>query len=173
MGKNWPRKDERELLEIEEFIQTYGRLTSGRHFEIINKSERPDYIVKDTSTGNIFGVELTSVYMDRRSVPDKHIPTDEEPVDIPSDHQELDDYLDRLADAVKVKIAKAREGYDTSRPLILSVYVNEYIALHIRERHLKEMVKRYPGVFDDMSPFLEVVFWPPFVDYGVFHVHPN
>ncbi len=173
MSKNWPRKAERELSEIEGFIQAYGRLTSGRQFEIVDESEKPDYIVKDTSTGKIFGVELTSVYMDDRSVPDEHIPTHEGMVDIPYDHQKLDDYLDRLADSVRVKIAKARKGYDTRRPLILSVYVNEYISIYIRERHLKEMVNRHPGVFDDMSPFLEVVFWPPFGDDGVFHVHPN
>ena len=91
MSKNWPRKAERELSEIEGFIQAYGRLTSGRHFEIVDESEKPDYIVKDTSTGKIFGVELTSVYMDDRSVPDEHIPTHEGMVDIPYDHQKQKD----------------------------------------------------------------------------------
>ena len=173
MSKNWPKKDERESFEIEEFLQAYGRLPSGRHFEIVDESEKPDRIVKDTSTGKIFGVELTSVYMDDRSVPDEHIPTHEGMVDIPYDHQQLNDYLDRLADSVRDKIAKARKGYDTSRPLILSVYVNEYISIYISERHLKEMVNRHPEIFDDMSPFLEVVFWPPFGDDGVFHLRPD
>ena len=174
MSKDWPTsKAERESLEIKGFIQAYGRLPSGRHFEVVDKSEKPDYIVRDISSGEIFGIELTSVYKDDRSVPDEHIPSHEGMVDIPYDQKELDDYLDRLADSVRDKIVKARNGYDISNPLILSVYVNEYISIFIRERDLKEMVNRHPGVFDDISPFLEVVFWPPFGDGSVFHIPPS
>lgn len=172
MSKNWPKKAERELFEIEEFIQAYDRLPSGRHFEIMDKAENPDYIVKDTSTDEIFGIELTSVYTNDRSVPDEHIPTHEGMMEIPDNHQQFNDYLDRLADSVRDKIVKARKGYDTSVPLILSIYVNEYISIFIREEHLQEMVNRHPEIFDDMSPFLEVVFWS-LPNNSVFSVRPN
>ena len=172
MNKNWPDKDERESFEIEEFIRAYGQLPSSRYFKVVKKSEKPDYIVKDTSTGDIFGIELTSVYTDDHSVPDEHIPTHEGMVDIPYDPQELNNYLERLVNSVRGKIAKSRNGYDTSKPLILSVYVNEYISIYIREKHLKEMVNRYPEVFDDMAPFSEVVFWP-LPNNSAFSIHPN
>jgi hypothetical protein len=138
----------------------------------VDKAENPDYIVKDTSTDEVFGIEITSVYMNERSVPDEHIPTHEGVVEIAYNHQQLIDYLDLLVDSVRDKIAKARRSYDTSVPLILSIYVNEYISIYIRERHLQEMVNRYPEVFDDMSPFSEIVFWS-LPNNSVFSVRPN
>jgi hypothetical protein len=66
---NWPNKGEREKYEIEKFIESY----KPRNFEIIKKDECPDYIVRDIKTGELFGVELTSVYLTDRSVPDEHI----------------------------------------------------------------------------------------------------
>jgi len=43
---------------------------------IENKQECPDYILIDFSSGNRIGIELSSVYIDNRSIPDKHIKSD-------------------------------------------------------------------------------------------------
>jgi hypothetical protein len=50
-----------------------GRLPKGRFFLVHSKQEKPDYFLKDSMTGEIFGVELTSVYLHDRSVPDGHM----------------------------------------------------------------------------------------------------
>lgn len=159
MSNSWPNKTDREQYEIKGFFQTYQQAHPDRHFEIVTKSEKPDYIVKDVNTGEIFGVELTSVYMNNRSVPDEHIPA-QVGEKIEYNLKQINDYLVCLVNAVKEKISKAHKHYDTSMPLILSVYVNEYISIYITERHLQKMVRDHPEVFDKMSPFLEIVFWP-------------
>ncbi|MCK4819880.1 hypothetical protein KA005_29210 [bacterium] len=172
MSKNWPNKAEREEFEVAGFIKAYGRLHSARQLEVVSKSEKPDYILKDLYTGQTFGVELTSAYLNDRSVPEEHIPSHDGLVEIPYDPDQLKEYLGRLIDSVRSKISKAKKSYDTSVPLVLSVYVNEYISIYVRERHLEKMVKDNPDVFDRMSPFSEIVFWPLAND-SVFSVCPE
>ncbi|MGH6635386.1 MAG: hypothetical protein ACRED0_04380 [Gammaproteobacteria bacterium] len=53
----WPNKSEREDFEIKGFIEAYARLLDTGKFEIVNKGETSDYIVKDIKTGEQFGVE--------------------------------------------------------------------------------------------------------------------
>ena len=131
MEVDWPNKPTRETWEIEQFMDCYRRLPSRRDFEIVSKGDRPDYTVRDKCTGEMFGVELTSVYIDNRSVPDDHKVEHEEDVEITYDRGQLELYLSRLVEAVSTKVTKARSKYDTSNPLILSVYVNEYISIYI------------------------------------------
>lgn len=119
----------------------------------------PDYVVRDIETGEEYGVELTSVYLDDRSVPDHHILQQHGPVRIPDDGAELERYLDRLVDAVATKINKARKGYRQDRPLILSVFINEYISIWLDCVELDRFVNRHDSFFDGMTPFQEVVFW--------------
>ena len=172
MTSTWPNKNSREQFEINEFIVAYEKLEHGRTFEIISKREGPDYFVKDIKSEEIFGIELTSVYSDDRSVPDVH----KKPVngieEIPFDHSDLKEYQERLIETIIKKVSKARECYDTTYPLILSIYVNEYISIYIRERHLQELTKRHEKVFDDMAPFSEVVLWSLPND-EVFSVRPG
>ncbi|MCK5642031.1 MAG: hypothetical protein KAJ19_14600, partial [Gammaproteobacteria bacterium] len=131
MTSTWPNKNLREQFEINEFIVAYEKLDHGRTFEVISKREGPDYFVKDIKSGEIFGIELTSVYSDDRSVPDVH----KKPVngieEIPFDHSDLKEYQERLIETIIKKVSKARECYDTTYPLILSIYVNEYISIYI------------------------------------------
>lgn len=158
----WPDTPGREIWEIEQFIDYYRRFPSGRDFEIVSKSDKPDYIVKDIRTGERFGVELTSVYIDDRSVPDEHIPDGEDAKgfeEIRFDTKKLQQYILRLVEAVETKVEKAQTGYDTSAPLILSVYVNEYISIYLRRHHLEQMVRENSEVFDHISAFVEIVFW--------------
>lgn len=158
----WPDKQSREQFEITEFVEAYARLPGSPHLAIVGRGERPDFIVAETATGREFGVELTSVYIDDRSVPDAHM-VDGEPADelvpIPFDKTELERYQGRLLSAIQDKTRKARSGYDTTRPLILAIYVNEYIGIYLGKSELDDFVRRHEPIFDAMAPFVEVVFW--------------
>jgi len=168
----WPNKEEREHFEINEFIEAYARLPEARQFEVVSKGESPDYIVKASDTGEEYGVELTSVYLNNRSVPDEHMPDHEGVVDIPYDEEKIEQYIKRLVAAIIEKVCKARKGYDPSCPLILAIYVNEYIAIYLNKRELEAFVHRYEGLFDAMIPFTEIVFWN-LGNGGVFQVKPS
>ncbi len=168
----WPNKNDREDFEINGFINACAMVPEARQFKLISKGERPDYIVEESITGGKYGIELTSIYLDDRSVPDIHKPDLEGAVDIFFDKCQIHQYTERLIAAVMDKICKARNGYDTSRPLILSIYVNEYIAIYLKKSDLETFVSRYESVFDAMAPFTEIVFWNLGND-GVFQVKPK
>ncbi len=102
---------------------------------------------------------MTSVYLDDRSVPNVHMKDIENLTDIPYDKEAMEQYMKRIIGAVMEKVSKARKGYDSRRPLILSIYVNEYISIHFGKEELDAFVRRYEGVFDSVYPFSEVVFW--------------
>lgn len=156
---SWPNRELREGLEITDFIAAYSGLPGSVRLEVVRKGEMPDYVVRDVQTGQEYGVELTSVYLDDRSVPDAHMRNEPDPVWIPDDEAQLEKYRTRLVGAIIDKICKARKGYDRSRPLILSVYVNEYISIYMRASEVQAFVRRYDGVFEGMAPFSRVVFW--------------
>ncbi|MHB8423786.1 MAG: hypothetical protein ACYDB9_01330 [Gammaproteobacteria bacterium] len=168
----WPNKTERENFEIAGFIEAYARLPESRQFEVVSKGETPDYLVKDKKSGQKYGVELTAVYQNDWSVPDVHIKGEKGVVDIPYDKDEIERYTKRLVAAVIEKICKARKGYDSSHPLILAIYVNEYIAIYLGKSKFEEIVHRYEGLFDSVEPFTEVVFWN-LGNGGIFRVRPN
>lgn len=154
----WLSKNEREDFEIQGFIDAYSKLPHGRTFTIECVRDKPDRIVKDTKSNERFGVELTSVYLDDRSVPDKHMKRNSDT--IPFNSGEIEAYEKRIIAAVKDKVHKAKKGYDTSFPIILSVYVNEYISIHMGEKYWRSFAKRNDLQFDSIAPFAEVVFWP-------------
>ncbi len=168
----WPNKESREKLEIVKFIAAYKILPHGRSLQIVSKSEKPDFIVRDLNNKWHAGIELTAVYLSDRSVPDKHMnPTDEQS-DITFNLDELNKYKQRLIKAVRNKIKKAQAGYDTNCPLILSIYVNEYCSIYLKERDLEHLAKNNPDVFDNMNPFIEIVFCN-LPNGGVFSVRPD
>ncbi len=154
----WPSKPESEAFQIEKFIECYSRLPEGLQFEIVSKTESPDYVVRDKGARE-FGVELTSVYLDDRSVPDHHMKETNGLEEIACDSQAIQQYESRMIGAIIDKVCKARKGYELGKPLILAIYVNEYISIYLNEEELEEMVQRYQGVFDSMHPFCEIVFW--------------
>jgi len=154
----WPTKKDREDYEINGFIDSYKRLKHGRDFIVFDESEKPDRIVEDKTSGEIFGIELTSEYLDDRSVPDRHMRDDLE--NIVENHENLDAYEKRILNRVTEKVLKARKGYDTTYPLILSVYVNEYESLSMDEDYWRAFAKKHDQLFDTIDPFVEVVFWP-------------
>lgn len=164
----WPSTSESEAFEIERFVKAYRRLPERVKFKIVSKTESPDYLVEDQD-GREFGVELTTVYMDDRSVPDHHMQETNGLVEIPYDPQACELYEKRMIGKIIDKICKARKGYDLWNPLILAIYMNEYISIYLNESELEEFVDRYSGVFDSMDPFREIVFWN-LCNGGVFRV---
>jgi len=171
MEFNWPDKDSREILEINGFIEAYNRLPHGRQFVIESKGDKPDYILRD-DLGIKVGVELTSVYLNDRSVPDEHIPAKEAMVSICDDKNLLEIYLKRIVEAIEGKIKKARKGYTQNISIILSVYINEYISIYITRDELNRLVRENLGVFDAMSPLSEIVLWN-LPNNDVFSIRPD
>jgi hypothetical protein len=175
--RTWPTRAEREYYEICGFIEHYARLPQQqRVFELVERREKPDYFVRDVGTGERFGVELTSVYLNDRSVPDEHLapkPAHLFSAGIPYIEAELEQYKRRLLAAIADKVTKARAGYDLSYPLILSIYVNEYRAIFLDELgEWQQLVDDNEAFFDSCHPFSEIVFWSLPND-GVFLVRPE
>jgi hypothetical protein len=158
ISMNWPSKKDREISEIEGFIDSYKKLKHGKNFIVVEEREKPDRIVQDKNTGEKFGIELTSEYLDDRSVPDRHMKNDW--AYTPYNPQSIAAYEKRILKKVKDKVFKAREGYDVRYPLILSVYVNEYESQLMGEEYWRSFAKRHDKFFGSIDPFIEVVFWP-------------
>jgi len=154
----WPSNKESEDFEINGFIKEYKRLPHGRSFVVEEEGENPDRILRDIDTNEKFGVELTSVYLNDRSVPDFH--KQEEGSIIPFKQSEIEQYEKRILCSVIDKVCKARHHYKNEYPLILSIYVNEYISIHMGLEYWKSFASRYNIFFDCVSPFEEIVFWP-------------
>jgi hypothetical protein len=172
MEFNWPEKETRENIEIKGFIDAYKRLPHGKRFVVESKSDKPDYVLRDEDLGINIGVELTSVYLNNRSIPDEHIPISKAVMPIIDNTDKLRIYLGRIIEAIRIKIAKANNLYCKKLPLILSIYVNEYISIYLTENDLKGMVKDNTEVFDAMSPFTEIVLWN-LPNSAVFSIRPE
>jgi hypothetical protein len=159
MKPRWPKKPEREQFEISKFISAYARLPKGRSFVVYSKQETPDYFLKDNVAGDICGIELTLVYLDDRSVPDEHMKPIHGGVEIPYDPSAIENHNSRLIETIETKVQKARNHYDTTYPLILAVYINEYISIYIEETDWENLVRANERLFDDIEPFSEIVLW--------------
>ena len=79
--------------------------------------------------------------------------------EIPFDEEEIDQYKNRVIDAIKEKIAKAQKDYDTENYLILAIYINEYISIHMDDEDWESFIKEHEKLFDNVEPFSEIVFW--------------
>jgi hypothetical protein len=169
MKSDWPEKKAREGFEVRGFIKAYKRLPHGKQFSIESKGEKPDYILIDKSSGIKVGVELTSVYISDRSVPDEHIPSVEGAVLIPQDKEALATYKKRMVAAINNKIKKAKKDYCIIFPLILAIYINEYISIYLTSNDLESLVKENNNIFDNMFPFSEVVLWN-LIDGDIFSI---
>ena len=81
--------------------------------------------------------------------------------EIPYDPDAIEEYKTRLIETIQDKVQKARKDYDTQHPLILAIYVNEYISIHMDEEDWRDLVKTYENIFDTVDPFSEIVLWNP------------
>jgi len=150
-----------EKYEIKEFISHYKMLPEPREFEIIEKRGRPDYFVRDINSGECFGIELTSVYLTDRSVPDEHIKTIDQGIlfeGIPFSREEIEAFKTRILKTIREKVKKAKSYYDLRYPLILSVYVNEYRSIFMDRKEWSHFISDNGNVFDFISPFVGVFF---------------
>lgn len=174
MERPFPPKNDRESFETEGLIRHYKNLPHGRYFEVFEKDrECPDRILRDADDGSLFGVELTSVYLNGRSVPDRHlkpVPSGVEHIEYSSEN--VEQYKKRLLEKIQEKVKKARERYLLEYPLILSVYVNEYETLFMEQQEWEQFISQNESFFDNIAPFTEVVFWPTVNDIG-FSVRPG
>jgi hypothetical protein len=160
MCKPWPEdKEERQAWELDAFCSAYNR-NSDRRLVPISRGDRPDAIVRDQASGDEFGVELTSVYLNDRSVPDHHKVAGPKVKTIPYDHAAIQAYMLRILDAIESKTKKAHSGYDPSLPLILSIYLNEYDTIHVSEDRLDEFLEANDEMLDRCQIFSEIVLWP-------------
>ena len=153
---SWPSRFAQQEYEIQMFIAHYHLLPHGRKFAVVAKRDRPDYVVCDVNSGQEFGIELASAHPGDLSVPK----SDGHPVsfEIPDFSDAILKYEEQLAAAVRERVERARGVYDTECPLILSIYTNGYATLSTED--WKAFVQRHEAIFNDLSPFAEVVFWP-------------
>jgi len=90
MRRTWPSKTEEQELQLNMFLEAYRKLPNGGDLELaddrsVEDRDQPDFFVKDTETPQMYGVEMTSVYSDDRSVPDKHMVEANGMEDVPFD----------------------------------------------------------------------------------------
>lgn len=157
---SWLLKDERETYEIAGFIEHYNKLPAGRRLIVLEKREKPDYFVKDLTSGEVFGVELTSAYLSDNSVPNEHLEIlNGHSKPIPFNREEIERFKNRLLEAIKTKVSKATDSYDLTYPLILSVYVNEYRSIYMDRNEWQRFITHNQAAFDAMHPFTEIFFW--------------
>ena len=152
----WKKRDEREKYEVEKFIECY-EMATARKLEISQKGEppEPDFIVRDTLSGALMGVELTSVYSGNRSVPDVHMKLENLKM-ISFDPHEVEFYLQQIIKKAKDKAAIYARNHTGNMPLALSIYVNEYIAIHADAEEWEEVGKRIQEV---LGPFQIAILW--------------
>ena len=156
----WPSKKDREDKELEYFFRSWiasdSSLSDG-DLVCVDSRERPDRIVRNRKTGREYGVELTSVYLDDKSVIDHHrlltSRMDRELLLYPEDARK---YRHCIAKKVREKIDKA-QSYDNQRDLILAVYLNELVLYQDFEDELRNFMRRDPA-FRDVAPFVRIVF---------------
>ena len=154
----WPGKEERAKYEIAQFLRYYSQVTSKQLIvkEIRSKTKtEPKFIIQDALTQQEIAVELTSVYLDDRSVPDVHM-SNIKTNTISDDPVQIAKYLTRVEEQI-VRKAKLFSRQKNSMPLMLSVYANEYISILIEEEQWDAIGKR---VSVRMAPFEMIIVWP-------------
>ena len=171
---DWPlNKEEREDKELEYCFRTWSASDSSLDYgdlACVSRGERPDRIIRNQKTGKEYGVELTAVYLDDRSVIDHHRMVKSEAKSwFIHDPTKVRAYLHRVAKEVQEKVSKA-QGYDNQRDLILAVYLNEPILSQYFTRELQDFIREHQA-FRSIDPFVHIVFSLSSMGDGVVY-HP-
>jgi hypothetical protein len=154
--KPWPSRDERQQIELVTLIKGYRTLGWGGEIELVKWRERPDCEVRDVKTGQVFGLELTSVFLDDKRV--ESFRRDGIKIPYPTSGL-LDIYQARLIQKVREKVEKARSGYEIYSRMMLSIYVADVIAIHLKFiEDWHNFHEYYRSDFENIQPFSEVVF---------------
>ena len=157
----WPSdKKDREDKELEYFFRSWIASDSSLRdgdLVCVDNRERPDRIVRNRKTGKEYGVELTSVYLDDKSVIDHHrLLTSRMEGELLLYPEDARKYRHCIAKKVREKIDKA-QSYDNQRDLILAVYLNERVLYRDFKDELRNFMRRDPA-FRDVAPFVRIVF---------------
>ena len=156
MGKNkWPNTAKAEAMEIEMTLKYLARFEGFSNLKIVQKRERPDYEIFNGYDSGLIGVELSSVYISDRSVPDEHMKRGWHMFE--PDPERIEEYLRRIEQAIKSKMAKAQTGYDLYQTMILSLYINEFDSIFIEEEEWKSWEASNRSLIDDLTPFTHVL----------------
>lgn len=168
MSQEWPNRERREKWEITNTLEYLSHHPGFNSLSVQIKSERPDYVV--LNGGRKIGVELTSVYLSDKSVPDCHMEGNLSMFG-PSQFKR-NKYFLRVIKTIKEKVGKAREGYTLYENMILSVYINEYEDIFNSKEDWQEWAKANDQVLDDISPFTHILLWPLVNDISMM-ITPN
>jgi hypothetical protein len=167
---DWPTKNEREQWEINKALFYLSAQKGFGKLQIESKRERPDYEVKELGSGRLIGVELTSVYVSNRSVPDRHIGPGNKWM--PPNNEIRQTYFDRIIKAIMKKVALAKKGYDIYETMVLSLYINEYEDIYNDESDWKKWAKENDDILNNISPFTHIIFWP-LINNSSFLIYPS
>lgn len=109
----------------------------------------------------MLGVELSSVYMDDEVVGREHKKNGlkEIPYNSNSHRDVRDEYFSRIVNKIEEKANKIKSGqYDTTYPIILSLYLNDYYAIHIDQPEWDYFIKINNDRFLERHELKEVFF---------------
>lgn len=159
--KKWPNKEESQGFQLCELLKYYNSINKEKEFIIEEASrEKPDAVIKDSNTGERLGVELTSVYINDRSVPDKHKKEYEGLRENPYQKEKVEEYSKRIIDKIREKVIKAKKHYDKRWPIILSIYINEDETIYLGKQEWDAITKNNKELLDSINPFIEIILWP-------------
>ena len=154
---NWPNKEDRQQIELDILLRDYPKLEYGGEIELVRWRERPDCEVRALKTGQLFGLELTSVYLNKRRVEKYRKGL----VKVPKrDPGLLEAYQARLLKAVREKVELARSGYEIYPRMLLGIFVGDVVAIHLdHEADWRRFHEKHRSDLEQVSPFSEVVFF--------------
>ncbi len=151
-------KQMREHCEIQLFLDEYNTITIGAPWTAHEHRDRPDWVIFSHALNQYRLVELTSVYLHDNSVEKEHRVRHERPIPIPYDQIKLETYKNRIVRSVARKCATFAGKFE-GQIAILSLYLNEYIAIYLSREELIELATlRFPQIADS-GPFNQIILW--------------
>jgi hypothetical protein len=149
---------ERETKEIELFLREYNNIEPGGPWVVSSHQDRPDFKIVGTTLSEERLVELTSVYLDDTSVIRDHVRRVTGPIPIPHEAHRVERYKNRIVRSIKKKCHSFQRSFGP-HGAILSLYLNEYIAIHLDEEDLLELLFVHLPRVAGNGPFKQIVLW--------------
>jgi hypothetical protein len=149
---------EQEAKEIDLFLKVYNLIEPGGPWHASTHRDRPDFIITSESNFEERAVELTSVYLDDKSEARDHVGRGRGPIAIPYDARKVERYKARIMRAVEKKCRSFADGFE-GRTAVLSVYLNEYIAIHMSQEDLFELLLIHLPRVAGRGPFNQILLW--------------
>lgn len=150
--------DEREAMEVELFLSEYNVIEPGGPWIVLSHEDRPDFRIISETRGEERRVEITLVYLNNKSVIREHVRRMNGPIPIPYDAGKVERYKRQLVQAVETKCHRFKRGFGTNLA-ILSLYLNDYIAIYLAEEDLLELLLLHLPRVAGSGPFNQIVLW--------------